>query len=145
MSNLWKILTTHRGNGWWNLPQTPQSNTNPKNEGPLSISWLKKLWNLLSHGGVDHAGPAFYTIIAVFLAIVTLLELWIYTVKTLGAWLNPLLFLLSALKFVGVVAFFMHLRFDHKYFTIIFTFCMILGISVFISLLLLWSFAGLKP
>ena len=53
--------------------------------------------------------------------------------------------LLSALKFIGVVAFFMHLRFDNKYFTIIFSSCMILGILVFISLLLLWSFAGLKP
>ena len=145
MSNFLKDITSHKGNGWWNLPETTQSEINPKNEGPISIPWLKKIWNIISHGNVEHAGPGFYTIIAVFLPIVTLIELWIFTVETLGGWLNPLLFILSALKFIGVVAFFMHLRFDNKYFTIIFSACMILGILVFISLLLLWSFAGLKP
>ena len=102
MSNFWKDITSHKGNGWWNLPETTQSETNPINEGPISIPWLKKIWNIISHGNVEHAGPTFYTVIAVFLAVVTLIELWIYTVETLGGWLNPLLFILSALKFVGI-------------------------------------------
>ena len=108
MSNFLKDITSHKGNGWWNLPETTQSEINPKNEGPISIPWLKKIWNIISHGNVEHAGPGFYTIVAIFLAIVTLIELWIFTVETLGGWLNPLLFILSALKFIGVVAFFMH-------------------------------------
>ena len=141
MSDFWKGLLTHKGNGWWNLPKTSQSEPNPKYEGPIGGPWLTNWWKFLTHSGVDHAGPAFYTVVAIFLAVITLLEVWIYTIKEFGVWLNPILIVLSLFKFIGVVAFFMHLRFDHRYFTLIFTFCMILGVSVFISALLMKSFA----
>ncbi|MCL0030555.1 cytochrome C oxidase subunit IV family protein [Dehalococcoidia bacterium] len=141
MSDFWKELLTHKGNGWWNLPKTSQAEPNPKYEGPIGGPWLANWWKFLTHSGVDHAGPVFYTIVAIFLAVVTIVEVWIYTIPTLGGWLNPLLIVLSLFKFIGVVAFFMHLRFDHRYFTYIFTFCMILGVSVFISALLMKSFA----
>jgi cytochrome c oxidase subunit 4 len=141
MSDFWKELLTHKGNGWWNLPKTSQAEPNPKYEGPIGGPWLANWWKFLTHSGVDHAGPVFYTVVAIFLAVVTIVEVWIYTIPTLGGWLNPLLIVLSLFKFIGVVAFFMHLRFDHRYFTYIFTFCMILGVSVFISALLLNSFA----
>tara|TARA_B100001971_G_scaffold213493_1_gene247000 strand:+ start:2171 stop:2608 length:438 start_codon:yes stop_codon:yes gene_type:complete len=141
MSNFWKELLTYKGNGWWDLPKTSRSQSNPKYEGPIGGSWLTKFWNFVSHSGVDHAGPGFYSIVAIFLAVVTLLELWVYNIKTFGVWLNPILIVMSLFKFIGVVAFFMHLRFDHRYFTLIFTFCMILGVSVFVSALLLKTFA----
>ena len=141
MSDFWKELLTHKGNGWWNLPKTSRAEPNPKYEGPIGGPWLANWWKFLTHSGVDHAGPVFYTVVAIFLALVTIVEVWIYTIPTLGGWLNPLLIVLSLFKFIGVVAFFMHLRFDHRYFTYIFTFCMILGVSVFISALLLNSFA----
>ena len=67
MSNFWKDITSHKGNGWWNLPETTQSEIDPKNEGPISIPWLKKIWNIISHGNVEHAGPAFYTVVACLL------------------------------------------------------------------------------
>ena len=49
---------------------------------------------------------------------------------------------LSAMKFVLVVAFFMHLRFDHKQYTRVFIFCMLIGSLVYLALLLLNSNHG---
>ena len=100
MSDFWKELLTHKGNGWWNLPKTSQAEPNPKYEGPIGGPWLANWWKFLTHSGVDHAGPVFYTVVAIFLAVVTIVEVWIYTIPTLGGWLNPLLIVLSLFKFI---------------------------------------------
>ena len=86
MSDFWKELLTHKGNGWWNLPKTSQAEPNPKYEGPIGGPWLANWWKFLPHSGVDHAGPVFYTVGAIFLAVVTIVEVWIYTIPTLGGW-----------------------------------------------------------
>ena len=91
--------------------------------------------------GRAHPTQAKYVAIALILAAVTAFEVAIVYMAFLGGVLAPILVVLSAVKFALVAMFFMHLRFDHRYFTYIFTFCMILGVSVFISALLMKSFA----
>ena len=145
MASLWRKLTHHDGNGWWNLPHTSSNEPNPPYEGPIGGAWLGNIWRILTHGGVSHAGPAFYWLIGFFLAIVTLIEVWLFGVEGLGSWYIPLLLILSLMKFVGVVAFFMHLRFDHRLFTYLFGAAMVVGIFIFTLLLLLLQFGNQPP
>ena len=141
MANLWRKLTYHRGNGWWNLPHTASQEPDPPYEGPIGGAWLSNIIRVVTYGGVSHAGPGFYWLVGLFLAIITLLEVWLFGVEGLGGLYIPLLLFLSLLKFIGVVAFFMHLRFDNKLFTYIFTACMIVGVLMFSAVLLLQEFA----
>jgi hypothetical protein len=144
MANLWQKLTGHDGNGWWNLPHTASNELNPPHEGPIGGAWFSSVVRVLTHGGVSHAGPGFYWLVGLALAIITLVEVWLFGVEGLGGWYIPLLLILSAMKFVGVVAFFMHLRFDNRFFTYVFTASMIVGILIF-SILLWLSEIGHQP
>ena len=144
MANLWQKLTGHDGNGWWNLPHTASNELNPPYEGPIGGAWLGNIWRVLTHGGVAHAGPGFYWLVGLALAIITLLEVWLFGVEGLGGWYVPILLGLSALKFVGVVAFFMHLRFDNRMFTYFFASAMIIGILIF-ALILILTEVGHQP
>jgi cytochrome c oxidase subunit 4 len=145
MTNLWQKLTYHKGNGWWNLPHTSSQESDPPYEGPIGGAWLGNIWRVVTHGGVSHAGPGFYWLVGFFLAIITLAEVWAFNLGGLGSWYVPLLLILSLFKFVGVVAFFMHLRFDHRLFSYIFVSVMIIGIGIFTSVLLLSKYAYQSP
>jgi len=63
---------------------------------------------------VRHPSPKEYVRIAVVLAVVTAMEVGIYYAKISRALLIPLLLILAAIKFVLVVLWFMHLRFDSR-------------------------------
>ena len=80
--------------------------------------------------------------VGLFLGVITLLEVWLFGLQGLGGLYIPILLGLSALKFVGVVAFFMHLRFDGRLFTYIFTASMGIGIAMFTLVLLLQQFGN---
>jgi len=92
------------------------------------------------HEGMEHAHPGAktYTIVGVILAIITLLEVWAYTQEFLRPALVPILLVLSATKFVLVVGFYMHLKFDHPLFTGVFGFGLAVGASVITALLFLF-------
>lgn len=141
MANLWHKLTQHRGNGWWNLPHTASNDPNPPYEGPIGGAWFGNMWRTLTHGGVSHAGPGFYWLVGFALAVITLLEVWLFTLEGLGGWYIPILLILSVGKFVGVVAYFMHLRFDNRMFTYFFVSAMIIGILIFTLILFLAEYA----
>jgi cytochrome c oxidase subunit 4 len=145
MANLWQKLTMHDGNGWWNLPHSSSNDPNPPHENPIGGAWLSNMIKVATHGGVSHAGPGFYWLVGLLLAIITLLEVWLFGVEGLGGLYIPILLGLSALKFVGVVAFFMHLRFDNRMFTYVFTSSMIIGILIFSILLFLSEFGHQPP
>ena len=91
---------------------------------------------------MSHAGPGFYWLVGLFLGVITLIEVWLFNVGGLGGLYIPILLGLSGLKFVAVVAFFMHLRFDNRLFTYIFTASMAIGISMFVMVLLLQEFGN---
>src|SRR5919199_4202856 len=89
----------------------------------------------LEHGAghdVEHAHPGArtYIIVGVILAAITLTEVWAYTQESIRAILVPVLLTLSALKFVLVVGFYMHLRFGHPLFTGVFGFGLVIAASV---------------
>jgi len=84
-------------------------------------------------GGQAHGGPsvAEYINIGLVLAAITGLEVAVYYVTALGRILVPVLIALAASKFILVVLFFMHLKFDNRLFSTMFTAGFILAICVF--------------
>lgn len=84
----------------------------------------------------EHAHPTqeAYVRIAILLAIITGIEVAIYYIPALEGVLVPALVLLSALKFVTVVAYFMHLKFDDRMLTFVFTASMVVSIVMFVAL-----------
>ena len=82
------------------------------------------------HQAQAHASAGFYWMIGGILAVVTGMEVAIFYIPALGSATAPVLIALSAGKFLLVVMFFMHLKFDSKIFTALF----IAGLSVAIFL-----------
>ena len=144
MSNLWNKILYHDGQGWWDLPRTQWQEPNPKMEGPLGdgITPIKRSWEIMTAANLHHGTPGFYVLIGAILSIITIVEVWAFAWLFLGALLVPLMLVLSLGKFVLVVGFFMHLKFDRKYYAWIFTACMIIGIGIFIALLVLLNYGG---
>jgi cytochrome c oxidase subunit IV len=93
-----------------------------------------------------HPGPRQYVMVAAVLAVVTALEVWIYYVEALRDLLVPLLLAFSAVKFALVVLWFMHLRFDSAIFKRLFITGIVLALSVFaIVLVIFFARGGAAP
>jgi len=90
---------------------------------------------------VEHAHPGAktYTIVGVILAIITVAEVYFYTQEAVRAALVPILLVLSATKFVMVVGFYMHLRFDHPLFLGVFGFGLMVAGSIITALMFLFG------
>lgn len=80
--------------------------------------------------------PRQYLLIGLVLTVITLVELWV-SYSPLGGLILPVLIVLSAIKFAMVVAYFMHLRFEHGLMTKVFV-----G-SLALAMLLLFALVGL--
>src|SRR3954471_17814910 len=85
-----------------------------------------------------HASTATYLRIAAILVMITLIEVGVFYVPTFQAILVPLLLVLSAVKFTLVVMFYMHLKFDNRFFTFLFGGPLLLAFAVVVSLLLIF-------
>ena len=77
--------------------------------------------------GMSNAG---YVRIAAILAAITALEVSTYYVD-FGRFFLPALLIMMAIKFVIVVSYFMHLKFDNKLFSWVFYAGLILAITVY--------------
>jgi cytochrome c oxidase subunit 4 len=88
----------------------------------------------------EHAHPkaALYVQIAVILAIITGVEVWVWYQPSLRSVIVPVLLVLSAVKFTLVVSFYMHLRYDSKLFTAVFSGPLLLAFAVLIALVSLF-------
>jgi cytochrome c oxidase subunit 4 len=86
-----------------------------------------------------HPGAKTYVVIGLILAIITLAEVWAYTQPSIKPFLVPVLLVLSGSKFVLVVGFYMHLRFDHPLFTGVFGFGLAVAASVITALMFLFG------
>lgn len=99
--------------------------------------------------GHDHPGEGLYVRVAVILAIVTLVEVVIYYLEGLRDFLVPILIVLSVGKFVAVVAYFMHLKFDSRFFRWMFVAGLFISASVVLALLAMqWTgeyYPGFTP
>jgi cytochrome c oxidase subunit 4 len=86
----------------------------------------------------NHPNALRYVQIALVLAALTALEITVYYVPQLKGPLVPLLLLLSAVKFALVVLFYMHLKFDNKLFSALFTLGLGMAASLMLGLLVLF-------
>jgi cytochrome c oxidase subunit 4 len=97
-----------------------------------------------AHGDAAHEehSDLYYVKIALFLAVVTGAEVAL-SYMDVGPLFLPILFVLMIVKFVVVVLFFMHLRFDSKIFGFLFWSGLLLALGVYIAALsTLKFFAG---
>ena len=78
-----------------------------------------------------HPGPRKYVTIAIFLAIVTAIEVGIYYIPALFDVIVPLLLAFALIKFIFVAMYFMHLKFDSKVFRRFFLIGIVLALVIF--------------
>ena len=86
-----------------------------------------------------HPQPIFYVFIGVVLTVITAIEVAAFYADVSGAVLIPIFIALSVLKFWMVVAFFMHLKYDHRIFSTFFTGGLMLAIGVALGLIALFQ------
>ena len=93
------------------------------------------------HGPGEHAHPGAkqYVAIAVVLLVLTVIEVAIFYVPELKGVLVPTLLTLSALKFGLVAAFYMHLKFDHRLFRVVFTGSLVIAMCTIVALMFLFG------
>ncbi len=86
-----------------------------------------------------HPTPARYIVIALILAVITIVEVAIVYLQFLRPVLVPLLGVLSVTKFALVAMFFMHLRFDDRLFSVLFVGGLLLATGVLVALMTLFG------
>ena len=85
----------------------------------------------------EHPSPTKYVQIAIVLGILTAIEIALYyTEDIVGVFTDPLLMILAVGKFVIVVGWFMHLRFENKLVNRFFIGGMILALFLFAIVML---------
>ncbi len=82
-----------------------------------------------AHAG--HPDPIQYVVIGLTLAFITAIEVGLYYIELNFNLMVMTLLFLSAIKFMLVVGFFMHLKFDHKVFSLLFFGGLLLAIAIF--------------
>lgn len=86
----------------------------------------------------EHPTWSTYWKVALILTVITAVEVWVYyTPFQYSRFFNLSLVLMSATKFVIVVMFYMHLKYDHKLFRSLFVGPAILATITFFALLFL--------
>ncbi len=91
-----------------------------------------------------HPGPGTYVAVGIILTIITLVEVGVFYVPAFQPVLVPVLLALSAIKFALVVMFYMHLKSDHKLFTLVLSVPLLLALGVALALLFLLGAAALE-
>ncbi len=97
-----------------------------------------------THGSTEHgeghgASDKQYIVIAIILAVLTAIEVSTYYVD-FGPLFLPTLLVLMIVKFVIVVSYFMHLKFDNKLFSYLFYSGLLLAIAVYVGALATFKF-----
>jgi cytochrome c oxidase subunit 4 len=94
----------------------------------------------LVDGGHSHPTEMVYIRIAIILSIITAVEVLIYYIESLEGILVPALILLSAVKFVIVIGYFMHLKFDDRRLAWIFISGLGMALAIFLVATLVMHF-----
>jgi len=97
-----------------------------------------------AHADHVHEHPSWkqYKWVALWLLIITGLELWAYYIPSFVASkaFVPALLFMSAVKFTMVVMFYMHLKYDHKLFKALFVGPLVIAICTLIAFLFLFGY-----
>ena len=99
----------------------------------------------LAQGGEGHGGHASrgtYWLVAVILAIITLLEVAVFYVPAIRPVIVPTLLSLSAIKFALVVLFFMHLKYDRPVLTGVFLGGLVVATLIVLAMMLIFGAIG---
>jgi cytochrome c oxidase subunit IV len=90
---------------------------------------------------VEHPHPTAgtYIRVAVILTLLTVIEVGVFYVPAFHPVLAPVLLSLSAVKFAIVVMFYMHLKMDSKFFTLLFGGPLLLAGVVMLGLMFLFG------
>ena len=98
--------------------------------------------------GETHAHPTWSTYwkVALILGLITVGEVWAYYVPSFVASraFVPTLLFLSGLKFAIVVMFYMHLKYDHKIFRVLFTGPLLVAALTLLALMFLFGHLFIK-
>ena len=89
----------------------------------------------------EHPTWATYKWVALILTVITIVEVWVYYIPAFVAsrLFVPALLTMSAVKFVIVVLFYMHLKYDHRLFRALFTGPLIIAMTTIIALMFLFA------
>ena len=87
-----------------------------------------------------HPSASEYIKIAAVLTLITGVEVAVYYVQALQHLLLWILLVLSATKFVMVVGFYMHLKFDHRIFTSLFVCGLACAAFIFTAFIVMFHF-----
>ena len=95
---------------------------------------------------VEHAHPTAgtYLRVAAILTVLTVVEVGVFYVPAFHPVLAPVLLVLSAVKFAIVVMFYMHLKMDNRFFTLVFGGPLLLASGVMLGLLFLFGVLTLR-
>jgi hypothetical protein len=89
----------------------------------------------------DHWTDLQFVYLAIGLAMVTAIEVALsYMVDDLGSFFLPLLLILMLIKFFSVVLYFMHLKFDNRWFGLLFYMGLGLAVGVYLAALFTFRF-----
>jgi len=87
----------------------------------------------------DYSRDKVYVYTAIFLAVITIVEVFTYAAPDFPVWaddlLIPVLMILMAVKFFTIAYIFMHLKFDKPILTRIFYTVLVLAVAVYIAVL----------
>lgn len=90
-----------------------------------------------------HSHPTGWTYvkIGILLTVITAVEVWLYYIPAAVAspLFNPTMLAMSAAKFLIVVLFYMHLKFDHKLFRMLFAGPLVIAAATILALLFLFG------
>ena len=96
----------------------------------------------------SHEHPTWktYKWVALILTLITVIEVWAYYVP---AWVEsklfvPSLLIMSGAKFIIVVLFYMHLRYDHRLFRFLFTGPLVIAMGTILGLLFLFGQVAIR-
>jgi cytochrome c oxidase subunit 4 len=100
-----------------------------------------------AHGhGEEHATEGTYVRIAIILTIITAVEVIIYYMPSVRPILVPALIILSLAKFVAVVGYFMHLKYDSRIFRYMFVAGLVLSLAVYLAMIaMFWTASSYQP
>lgn len=89
----------------------------------------------------EHPTWATYKWVALILTVITIVEVWVYYIPAFVAsrLFVPSLLIMSAVKFVIVVLFYMHLKYDHKLFRALFTGPLLIAVLTIVALMFLFG------
>ncbi len=87
-----------------------------------------------------------YRWVALILAVITVVEVWVYYIPTFVAsrLFIPALLIMSAVKFAIVVMFYMHLKYDAKVFRALFIGPLMIAVLTIIALLFLFGHIAVR-